>query len=206
MLVFINWFVKGQHCECEQHKEQPFQQRCVWKIDCVVWTKVKQHWQDSWFFFILQQFLTYSIKHNSIMICDPCILSAVSALPVIRVEFWGFQSRWWIERLRGWCHAWQRIQKLPVWQSHFVPVSVTSVRHRGKWFLWFFGWVRQIHYQAWTVQHSDVVVFFIYLNWAAAVLCISYRIIITIMCSFLCHFSFGAQGPFVTWNKISNEK
>ena len=102
--------------------------------------------------------------------CDPCILSAVSALSVIKIEFEHFQSRWQTDWLQWWHHIRQRIGKFPVRPSHVVPISGG---HRGKWFLWFLGWGRLIHHQPSTVLYFDVF-FFIFSNWAASVLCISH--------------------------------
>ena len=85
-----------------------------------------------------------------------------------KIEFGHFQSRRPIKWLWWWCLIQQPIQKFWVWWSHFVPVSV---KNWGQWFFQFWGQGRLIHHLQSTVLHFDV--FFIFFNWAAAVLCIT---------------------------------
>ena len=88
---------------------------------------------------------------------------------MIRIGFGHFWHRWRNEWLWWWCHAQQYIWEFIVSRSCLIPVG-----HWWKWFLCccFFGHGTLIHYQPSTVLHFDIVVF-IFLNWAAAVLCIS---------------------------------
>ena len=51
----------------------------------------------------------------------------------------------------------------------FEVILSVSVGHWRKWFLWFFSWGRLSHHQPSTILHFDVI-FFIFLNWAAAIL------------------------------------
>ena len=170
-IIFLHFYVKFGGVG-------PSVQKCLVVQKCSV--VLKELWLDvSWE--ISGQIFPEAIQVGKINYHNIQLLRHKFFLTVTPVSYWLLAPYLWLNRIwtllkqtTNWVTPTMMSSlaahlEIPSLRSHFVPVSVG---HRGKKFLQFLGQGRLIHLQLSTVLHFDIF-FFMFLNWAVAILCIS---------------------------------